>query len=76
MTRQAIIEKTVKVINLLPEEKASEISDFVDFISMKYEEQKMTENLQKMISDSNTFSFLKDEEDLYSFNDLKVSYND
>lgn len=76
MTRQAIIEHTIKVINLLPQEKATEISDFADFISMKYEGQKLTENIQKIISDSNTFDFLNNEEDLYSLSDLKEKYND
>ena len=76
MTRQAIIDHTIQVINLLPQDKAAEISDFADFIIMKYEEQRMTENIQKIISDSKTFNFLNDEEDLYSLTDLKEKYND
>ena len=76
MTRQAIIDHTIQVIKLLPQEKATEVSDFADFISMKYEEQKMTENIQKIVTDSKTFSFLNDEEDLYSVSDLKEKYND
>ena len=76
MTRQAIINHTIQVINRLPQEKATEISDFADFISMKYEEQRMTENIQKIVSDSKTFNFLNDDEDLYSLNDLKERYND
>ena len=76
MTRQAIIDHTIQVINLLPQEKAIEISNFADFISMKYEEQRMTENIQKIVSDSKTFNFLNEEEDLYSLTDLKEEYND
>ena len=38
MTRQAIIEKTLKAISLLPENKAEEISDFADFVIKKYED--------------------------------------
>ncbi len=76
MTRQAIIDKTVQIINRLPQEKASEISDFADFVSTKYEEQQMTENIQKMVSDSQSFSFLKNEEDIYSLDELKEKYND
>ena len=41
MTREAIINQTVKAINILPEEKATEISDFADFVLMKYEEQQL-----------------------------------
>jgi len=76
MTRQAIIDHTVKIINQLPEEKASEISDFAEFINRKYEEQLLTKNIQKIISESNAFSFLNDEEDLYSLDDIKEKEND
>ena len=57
MTRQAIIDHTTHVINLLPPEKATEISNFADFISMKYEEQIVTENIQKIVAVSKAFNF-------------------
>ena len=75
MTRQAIIERTIKAINQLPEEKAEEISDFADFITKRYEEHLLTQGIQKLASDSQTFSFLQNEEDLYSVEDLKEVYN-
>jgi hypothetical protein len=71
MTKQLIIEKMVKAINQLPEEKAEEISDFADFIIKRYEEQHLIQGIQQLISTGNTFDFLKDEEDLYSEADLK-----
>jgi hypothetical protein len=71
MTKQLIIEKTVKVINQLPEEKAEEISDFADFIIKRYEEQRLIHGIQQLTSNSQTFDFLKDEEDLYSETDVK-----
>ena len=37
MTKELIIEKTLKAINQLPNEKAVEISDFADFIIKKFE---------------------------------------
>lgn len=76
MTRQTIIEKTLQAINRLPEDKAEEISDFADFVSKRYEDHKLIESIQKMASDSKTFAFLKDEEDLYTLSDLKQIYND
>ena len=33
MIRQAIVEKTIKAINQLPEDKAEEISHFAAFVS-------------------------------------------
>jgi hypothetical protein len=76
MTRKAIIERTVQVINQLPMEKASEISDFADFLIKKYEEQLITENIQKLVTEGKTFNFLNGEEELYSLSDLKEKYNE
>ncbi|MFY8212823.1 MAG: hypothetical protein ACOVKJ_00040 [Flavobacterium sp.] len=75
MTRQAIIEKTIKAINQLPEDKAEEISDFADFVIMKFEEARITESIQQLSAKSQVFDFLNEEEDHYSSTDLKVKYN-
>ena len=75
MNRQLIIERTVKAINQLPEEKAEEISDFADFVTKRYEENRLTDGIQSMISKSETFQFLNEEEELYSVADLKKVYN-
>lgn len=76
MTKQAIIERTVKIINQLPESKAEEISDFADFVIKRYEEQALTQGIQHIISDSQSFYFLKNEEDLYSEKDLKKIFSE
>lgn len=76
MTRQDILERTVQAINQLPQDKASEISDFADFITKKYEEQLLTDGIQQLVTESKSFSFLNEEEDLYSLNDLKERYNE
>jgi len=75
MTRQAIIERTIKAINRLPEEKAEEISHFADFVSNRYEEYQLTQGIQKLTANSQAFDFLNDEEDLYSLADVKEPYN-
>lgn len=75
MTRQAIIERTIKAINQLPEDKAQGIADFADFIMKRYEEHKLTQGIQQLTSKSQTFDFLNNEEDLYSEADLKEVYN-
>ena len=75
MTKQIIIERTIKAINQLPEDKAEEISDFADFIIKRYEEHQLIQGIQLLTSNSQAFSFLKHEEDLYSLADLKEVYN-
>ena len=76
MTKQLIIEQTLKVFDKLPEDKVEEISDFADFILKKYEDATLLKNMEKVLSHSNTFSFLKDEEEIYTVSDVKKSYND
>lgn len=75
MTRQTIIERTLKAINQLPEEKAEEISDFADFILKQYEDQQLTKGITQLTANSKTFEFLKEEEDLYTEADIKEPYN-
>jgi hypothetical protein len=75
MNKQLIIERTLKAINQLPEDKAEEISDFADFVFKKYEEQELSKGIQKLAAEGNSFNFLESEEELYSVSDLKVVYN-
>jgi hypothetical protein len=75
MTRQAIIERALKVINQLPEDKAEEISDFTEFMMNQYEEQQLTKGIQQIAANSKAFDFLNNEEDLYTEDDLKEVYN-
>jgi hypothetical protein len=76
MTKQAIIERTINAINQLPEDKAEEISDFADFIMKKFEENRLAKGIQQILSESETFNFLNEEEELYSVSDLKEKYNE
>lgn len=75
MSRQIIIEHTLKVINQLPDDKAQEISDFADFVFKRYEENQLTNGIRKMTSESEAFHFLNNEEEVYSVSDLKEVYN-
>jgi hypothetical protein len=74
MIREAIIERTIQIINQLPEDKVLEIADFADFIIKKYEEQLLTDNIQKVVVESETFNFLNEEDSIYSVSDLKERY--
>jgi hypothetical protein len=76
MEKQTILERTIEAIRRLPKEKAEEISDFADFVLSKYEDQTLTEGIQQLVSESSSFQFLKDEEDLYSVSDLKERFHE
>lgn len=74
MDRKALIENTINKIRQLPDVKIKEINDFADFLLSKIDDRIIREGIQKMISDSKSFEYLKDEEDLYSVKDLKERY--
>ena len=53
-----------------------EISNFADFIFKRFEENEITKGVQTMVTESQAFDFLKNEEEIYSLADLKEVYND
>lgn len=75
ISKQAIIDRIIKAIYLLPVDKAAEISDFADFVSKRYEEQLLAQGIQQLAAESKVFDFLNTEEDLYTEADLKEVYN-
>lgn len=75
MTRQAIIDQTLRILNRLPEDKAQEISDFAAFVASRYEDYLLSKGVQQLSKESKALDFLAEEEDLYTEADLKERYN-
>ena len=74
MTKKNLIERTIETLEKLPSNKINEIADFADFVLKKYEEEILQKGIERVISESESFSFLKNEEELYDENDLKEKY--
>jgi len=74
MARETLIKKTIRTLSKLPPDKVREVSDFADFILKKHEDEILMKGMQKLTADSKAFYFLKEEEDLYSVEDLKEKY--
>ncbi len=74
MNREIVIKKTIENLTRLPDQKLKEVSDFAEFLLYKIEGQLMTEGIQKLVSDSDTFKFLEEDEVIYSKDDLKEKY--
>jgi hypothetical protein len=74
MDRKVLINNVIGKIKLLPDIKVMEVNDFADFLLSKIDDKITLEGIQKLTSDSKAFDFLKDEENLYSVNDLKEKY--
>jgi hypothetical protein len=71
MKRNIFLKETIVKIQNLPDSKLQEVNDFTDFLLCKTEDKIFLEGIQKPASDSRVFEYLKNEEDLYSLNDLK-----
>lgn len=74
MDKSAIIEKTISIINKLPNRKAEEISDFADFLLMKYEENLLNGGIAELVEQSKVYDFLEEDEITYSVSDIKMKY--
>lgn len=74
MTREAIIQKTIQALQILPQDKAQEISDFADFMLRKYEDLILQQGLQILQQESKSFAFLNNDEELYSLSDIKEKF--
>jgi hypothetical protein len=74
MTRETLIKQTINNLKKLPDHKLKEVSDFTDFLLNKIENQIIVEGIQSLVSGSEAFEFLQEDEDLYSEDDVKEKY--
>jgi hypothetical protein len=71
MNRSALIKETIDKIQQLPDAQIEQINDFAEFLLSKIEDKFLLEGIQKLATDSKSFDYLKNEEDVYSKHDLK-----
>jgi hypothetical protein len=74
MIRETLINNTIKSLSKLPDDKIQEVSDFTEYILKKFEEDTLQQGIEVLVSDSEAFQFLKDDEDLYTVNDIIEKY--
>ncbi len=74
MKRDALINDTFEKIKKLPDTKIKQVNDFAEFLLSKIDDKVIQEGMQKLSSDSKAFEYLKNEETIYSVNDLKEKY--
>ena len=74
MLRDTLIKNTINNIEKLPDQKIKEVLDFAEFLLSKSDDTILTEGIQKLAAESKSFEFLKDEEDIYTSDDLKEIY--
>jgi Protein of unknown function (DUF2281). len=74
MTKAQLINQTLEKLSELPGDKVQEAYDFVDFLRKRSEEEVIQQGATNLMSESSTFQFLEEEEDLYGTDDLKEQY--
>ena len=74
MTRESLINQTLQIISKLPQDKVNEIVDFANFLLKKHDEEILQKGIHRLVENGKTYEFLKNEEDLYTLNDLKERY--
>lgn len=74
MNKKGLINKTIEALEKLPEDKVNEVATFADFVVKRYEEQTLQRGIETIVSQSESFAFLNEEEDLYDESDLKEKY--
>ncbi len=74
MNRNQLIKDTLEKIERLPDFEIEEVNDFAGFLLSRLDDKILVEGIQKLSSDSKTFEYLNNEENLYSVNDIKEKY--
>jgi choline kinase len=71
MTKKAIIQKTIKTLNMLPEEKLIIVADFAEYLLEKEEQHAKQNRLESLIEQSQAYYFLHGDDDIYTADDIK-----
>jgi len=75
MNRTKLLEDTINYLKIMPEDKISEVYDFVEYLYLKHESYILKKGIQKLESETESFKFLSNEQDIYSVADIKEKYN-
>jgi hypothetical protein len=74
MSREELIKSTIENLNQLSDTRIQEVLDYVRFLSSRIDDKIISEGINTLTSNSKTYAFLHDEEELYQVNDLKEVY--
>jgi hypothetical protein len=75
MSREELIKSTIENLNQLSDARIHEVLDYVCFLTSKIDNVSLLEGIKTAAANSQTYSFLDDEENLYQRSDLKEVYN-
>jgi len=75
MDINTLIDQGIDSLKKLPENKVYEVLGYINFLYVKHsEESVLQKGIEEITSQSKSFSFLNEEEDIYEENDLIEKY--
>ncbi|GGE32217.1 hypothetical protein [Psychroflexus planctonicus] len=74
MNREKLIQQATQNLQYLPESKLKDVSDYVEYLLSKLDNQIVQKNIEQLATDAKTFDFLADDDDLYDESDLKERF--
>lgn len=74
MDRSVLISKVLSELQKLPDYKLEQAADFVSYLMFRLEDGQLQKGIQHLASNSPTWKWLEEEEEIYTVKDLKEKY--
>lgn len=74
MSREELIKITIEKLNQLSDTRIQEVSDYISFLASKIDDKIISEGIKTLTSNSKSYGFLHNEEELYQMSDIKEKY--
>lgn len=74
MSREELLKVTIENLNQLSDKRLEEVSEYVSILTTKIDDKILNEGIKSIISNSKSYEFLQDEEELYKVSDIKEKY--
>ena len=74
MSREELLKVTIENLNNLSDKRLEEVSEYVSNLSAKMDDKILNEGIKSIVSNSKSYEFLQDDEELYNVSDIKEKY--
>ncbi|MDI1317991.1 hypothetical protein [Flavobacterium sp.] len=74
MSREELLKVTIENLNHLSDKDLEEVSEYVSNLSAKMDDNILNEGIKCIVSNSKSYEFLQDDEELYKVSDIKEKY--
>lgn len=74
MSREELLKVTIEKLNQLSDKRLEEASEYVSLLANRIDDKILNEGIKNIISDSKSYEFLQDEDELYKVSDIKEKY--